>query len=271
MAEVKDKLITVESAKVIHDSLNEKFTGVVYSNEEDVNTSAETINADTLSGKPASDFATNLRVDALTYDDVGAAPSGFGLGKSAKDAIDGNLNNCVECGWYIFNAETQNTPFSYGVVEVIKRWDNECVQIAYSVVLDAGDSNYNGTIAKRIYRGSEWKAWEFINPPLHFGVEYRTIERHRNKAVYVTRLNLGALQNNGSTTGNLPSTPTEIVGLTGTIRSNEYTEELTFPVFTVSGTLGARLSKTGTKQILVKTFADYSAYTATVTVWYTKD
>lgn len=58
MAELKDKLITVESAKVIHDSLNSKFDNVIYSSEDDSEASSVPVNADTLGGTPASEYAT---------------------------------------------------------------------------------------------------------------------------------------------------------------------------------------------------------------------
>ena len=112
---------------------------------------------------------------------------------------------------------------------------------------------------------------EWINPPMMLGVEYRTTERHNDKVVYVTRLTVGELLNKGTTTTLLPSTPTEIVELYGTAKSDAYTETVIFPIITTAGAIGARLTKEGTKTIHAKTFADYSGYVATATVKYTKD
>lgn len=130
----------------------------------------------------------------------------------------------------------------------------------------------DGIVIRRTFEeGSVTAPWEYENPPMLLGKEYRTTERHKGKAVYVARLNLGELKNNGLTTAKLPSTPTEIVELYGTAKSDAYTEEVMFPIITLGGAIGARLVKTGSKQIQVKTFADYSGYMATATIKYTKD
>lgn len=75
MAEVKDKLITVESAKAIHDSLNSKFDNVIYSSEDDSEASSVPVNADTLGGKPASEYVTKEYVasECATKNDIVAA------------------------------------------------------------------------------------------------------------------------------------------------------------------------------------------------------
>lgn len=75
MAEVKDKLVTVESAKIIHDSLNNKFIDVVYSDEEGVYAPAEVINADTLGGYSSSDFRHSDWMP--TAEEVGARPDNW--------------------------------------------------------------------------------------------------------------------------------------------------------------------------------------------------
>jgi hypothetical protein len=103
------------------------------------------------------------------------------------------------------------------------------------------------------------------------GVEYRTTERHKGKTVYVTRLTVGELLNKGTTSTTLPSTPVEIVEIYGTAKSDAYTEVVTFPIITQAGAVGARLAKEATKNITVRTYADYSGYIATATVKYTKD
>lgn len=39
-----------------------------------------------------------------------------------------------------------------------------------------------------------WDEWEWENPPMEFGVEYRTTERHNGKAVYTILFHLGAVE-----------------------------------------------------------------------------
>ena len=45
---------------------------------------------------------------------------------------------------------------------------------------------------------SSWLPFEWSNPPLQVGVEYRTVERYGGKPVYVQSINFGALPNASS-------------------------------------------------------------------------
>ena len=40
-----------------------------------------------------------------------------------------------------------------------------------------------------------WGEWEYVNPPMQLGVEYRTTERYLGKPVYCKLVNFGALPN----------------------------------------------------------------------------
>ena len=41
-----------------------------------------------------------------------------------------------------------------------------------------------------------WGEWEWVNPPMELGVEYRTTERYMGKPVYVKLVDFGELPNN---------------------------------------------------------------------------
>lgn len=45
---------------------------------------------------------------------------------------------------------------------------------------------------------SVWMPFEWVNPPLNLGVEYRTTERYQGKPVYVQSINFGTLPNASS-------------------------------------------------------------------------
>lgn len=47
---------------------------------------------------------------------------------------------------------------------------------------------------KRLIDGT-WLPWEYANPPMQLGVEYRTTERYLDKPVYAKLVNFGALPN----------------------------------------------------------------------------
>ena len=55
---------------------------------------------------------------------------------------------------------------------------------------------YRGCIAIRTIEAGDIAPWEYVNPPLQIGVEYRTVERYLGKPVYAKAISLGALPNN---------------------------------------------------------------------------
>lgn len=56
--------------------------------------------------------------------------------------------------------------------------------------------SYGGTAITRCKNAGTWGAWEWVNPPMQLGVEYRTTERYLGKPVYVKAVNFGSLPNN---------------------------------------------------------------------------
>ena len=110
--------------------------------------------------------------------DIGAAPAGYGLGDATTEYTD--LNNATSCGWFAFTKDNLNRPFDYGVVMVMNRYGNQVTQIAFNPNM-AGC----GEMCVRHFYSDTWTLWEYINPPMNSGVEYRTTERFLGKPVYV--------------------------------------------------------------------------------------
>ena len=115
-----------------------------------------------------------------------AAPAGYGLGSEYGGYID-DFNTKVKTGWYKASASSLHPPvdpsgnvnLAYGVLRVEQR--DDCIYQYYT------DQRYSSAIKlQRIStdRGSTWGEWEFINPPMKSGVEYRTTERHLGNPVY---------------------------------------------------------------------------------------
>ena len=108
--------------------------------------------------------------------DADTAPSGFGLGEGNATYVS-NCHAINRIGFYRANNNTANKP---------DRFDN-CV--IYANIVD-GDIYLMATYAEmtaRCYYSSyakAWQPWEYENPPMFTGVEYRTTERYRNYAVY---------------------------------------------------------------------------------------
>ena len=118
------------------------------------------------------------------------APGGFGLGANGS-AIPGNdLNNAILGGFYAFSSAVQNIPsFKSGKVLVMPYTSLQYyTQIAFAAL--------TSEIAVRFCNGGNWGPWEYLNPLLSLGVEYRTVERYNGKPVYVKAVNFGIVSNN---------------------------------------------------------------------------
>lgn len=117
------------------------------------------------------------------------APAGFGLGTSNPRHID-DANNALESGWYYLDASTLNGPESAeysNVMLVLTRNSNpQTVQVSFNVTDLAFE-------LRRVCTNGVWSPWEWVNPPMQLGVEYRTTEHHNNKSVYKKHVNTGAL------------------------------------------------------------------------------
>lgn len=189
-----DESLSLESSNPISNKVVaaaiESIPHPIYVDEDSISGGAETINADTLNGLRASDFALNSRIDALNYPDVNAAPGGYGLGSTCKvlNSSD-DLNTIVNTGWYAWanEAAPANAPINFSGVDfqccrIVGLNTNSCFQevINMSAYYSAG-----GTRIQRVVINGNAQEWEWINPPMALNVGYRTTERTNEKAVYI--------------------------------------------------------------------------------------
>lgn len=137
----------------------------------------------------SQDLTEGQKVQART--NINAAPGGFGLGGAAKVLTEAdNVDNIRESGWYTWEWDPSKQPA--GLPEEAKyhtgnmRVDgttggNYTTQTIYFAksgrVVNVGDE----CVIQRLHITAPW---EWINPPMQPGVEYRTTERYNNKTVY---------------------------------------------------------------------------------------
>lgn len=131
---------------------------------------------------------------------IGAAPDGFGLGGDAKVLTsDDDVNTIGASGWYCW--VNNNVPINaIGVTSLtIMRVDAYSsgvkVQTLYGAT-DGGEFIMQPIVARRMIYGSKIGTWEYVNPPMQLGVEYRTTERYLGKPVYVKIVDFGVLPAN---------------------------------------------------------------------------
>ena len=159
-----------------------------------------TLNAGDISGSVCYDTAQTLAdaQKAQARGNIGAAPGGFGLGEAPKDIAD--ANDAVKNGWYAISDDTLNLPdgiswdYSYLRVDVGNRPDayiKQTITAPYQIwrqceITRCFHFNYGG-----------WQPWEWVNPAMRLGVEYRTTERYLDKPVYVKVVDCGNLPASG--------------------------------------------------------------------------
>lgn len=120
------------------------------------------------------------------------APGGFGLGAAAAPVTD--LNQAVLSGWYSC-AGSSNGPSSnfYGWLLVSSR-----TGAGGMIRQDAWNALAQPDHFARYAVDGVWTPWEYVNPPMQLGVEYRTTERYNRKPIYIKAVSLGLLENNTS-------------------------------------------------------------------------
>lgn len=132
------------------------------------------------------------------------APAGYGLGYNASALTDTDLDTVRKNGWYRItssctNGPTSNDQVSTAVNAILEvSGSNESYVSEQTVHL--GTSGQQGRKLRRFYNNASktWQPWEWVNPPMVAGVEYRTTERWNGKAVYCKTVSFGALPNTAS-------------------------------------------------------------------------
>lgn len=120
--------------------------------------------------------------------EIGAAPAGFGLGIDfSNTSATTDVHDISANGWYrVLGGTTANIPNYDGVVLA------SVLQPNYRALRGYFYSGSLGTvIAEKICHKGVWGEWEYVNPPVQQGVEYRTTERHKGNPVYCRLLSLG--------------------------------------------------------------------------------
>lgn len=129
----------------------------------------------------------------------GKAPAGFGLGEYATQLPERDCNKATFNGWYINQgADEVNCPkngdaiMSYGTLFVSAKSYTNVTQFYFPAI-----SNFTGYCI-RTFDGTTWTPWEWPDPPMLTGVEYRTTERYWEKPVYAQVINCGSMPDIGS-------------------------------------------------------------------------
>lgn len=196
------------------------------------------------------------------------APAGHGLGR-AKMIPFSEMAAVIQPGWYCLHQDMTIDGFqaNYWYMRVDAYYDGgtRCTQTLYPV-----HTSHSYELRRIIHQGTV-HPWEWADPPMVLGVEYRTTKRFKAKPVYVQRVNFGTLPAKGATvTKKVADGITNIVSWEGTITTGSGNHPK-FPLFTSDGNLVAVAYMTAGFQIYVAAVTDASNYSAEFIVEYTKE
>lgn len=192
---------------------------------------------------------------------AGKAPGGYGLGGTFGDYI-ADADNATVDGKYRTNSGTLNLPDGiygmFGELEVSTvRSDKSIFQ-----VFRPGTSGYQQYSLERRCVNGAWKPWEWVNPPMQLGVEYRTTERYLGKPVYVKVVDFGAGANNTEKSVEHGASNASVIDYGGYAKSGN--GELSVP-WTTHSTLSV-----SSTVIVMTADANYSGYSVYVWIKYYK-
>ena len=212
---------------------------------------------------PATHAAQHAKggADPITPESIGAAPGGYGFGERPKKIDDPDRLSGTVDGVYHFASEDHPIEGIASGLLIHYQGNFLTVSSFCRQILYAGIGSYSRL--ERIYANG-WKPWEWVNPPMLPGVEYRTTERYLGKPVYVKTVDFGAL----------PNASYKFVGIENGA-SIIRVSALASNGKTLPGSIGASqreqvLCMGSSNSVEIITYADASSLTATVTAWYTK-
>lgn len=186
------------------------------------------------------------------------APGGFGLGTYVADAPknaagQADVNLITKTGFYRAIANTPSGGWYY--ILHMQYTDS----MAFQVCRYASGS----VAAVRNQMDGVWGPWEYINPPLIVGVEYRTVERYQEKPVYQKLVNFGTFPNTG--------TKSVTWADNGVVAAVIDVDLVTAVGVYIGGPTLSGAEFTATKTLLyIKSTGDYSATTGIFKLKYTK-
>lgn len=132
----------------------------------------------------------------------GKAPAGYGLGEKQGKRLNttDDLNSITTPGWYWWSDMPSNAPISNACMLVYSAYNGECIVQEIHTYLPSGYSwDFGGSVILRQIYTTFIGQWEWSNPPMALGAEYRTTERYMGKPVYVMVVDCGVAPSKSET------------------------------------------------------------------------
>ena len=199
-------------------------------------------------------------------DKIGAAPAGYGLGMGYGAPLTATtLDTATRIGWY-YIAQDGNDSIQVGTVSIV--FGGAVMRVdKYKVTTQTVYLQNQGMYGYVLFRYHAdivgWSPWEWVNPPMKAGVEYRTTERYMSKPVYVKLVSCGTGPDNTTKEILHVENPLTIVDYNGGFYSSNGD-------CLMIGWENQSALTINHSRIKITTAANYSAYTALVWMKYTK-
>ena len=141
---------------------------------------------------------TEFTMKKPTIEEIGAAPAGLvsgGYNVQTEEEFDSIIAS-------VFNSMGDTSTKYIWVSSYGATFNGHWTVAINRISADTGSAvgwSYGDTIRKALYAGS-WFSWEWVNPPMALGVEYRTTERWDGSPVYTMLIYCGLMPTAGGTT-----------------------------------------------------------------------
>ena len=206
---------------------------------------------------------------------IAAAPSGFGLGENrtigpmmsvvTADTLDTTYNN----GWYFANGVN-----IAGFTQAVVRVDSSGRTIFQTAFVALNNYILRRYLVDTVGTApnNSFSPWEWVNPPMRLGIEYRTTERYLGKPVYVKTVQ-AFLSLTGSDAVNICEVPVDNVDKC--VSCTGHTDSWSLPSDVIGGSnyiyIGTQVYTANTIRILARTNrSDSWSVAVYVTIKYTK-
>ena len=211
---------------------------------------------------------------------IGSAPAGYGYGEvpvslgNANDDKDTTFIEKLDEQFAKTTSRTRMVTFTRnGNGWIGELWAAGNGYGSLTAYCYNGDNSAFHAMMIRSCRNGVWQPWEYENPPLKAGTEYRTTERTNGKPVYVKRISHGTLAASGSTV-TIRTDITDSISLIDfnmlvTLSSGNIMSFPTHSLYDATHGLTGYFDPAN-KSFVVQTHADYSKATAVVTLKYVK-
>ena len=119
------------------------------------------------------------------------APAGFGLGGNGtlvEISSIAELDSLSNNGWYGIHSSNELTLGGFSFTACVLEISSLSETYGWQIIRFLGK---NSTLIRNKNNGV-WDEWEWDNPPMELGKEYRTTERLNGKPVYTTLVDCGS-------------------------------------------------------------------------------